>query len=156
MECEICGNEHPDLRESDFGGAMLSACPNCRSAEKEKSSPTQEKSFAEKGKKLSNGLDRQEMARIDLIQGWGQKIRKAREQKGLMLKELGEKIFEKESTIQKIESEKIKPNKKIIEKFESFLGIHLIEENENMNSAREELPEETGGFTLGDFLKKKK
>jgi putative transcription factor len=157
MECEVCGSDNPDLRKTDFGGANLMACPNCREKETEKPLEQEERKPFIKGKKLSNGLDRKELTRIDLIQGWGQKIRKAREQKGLTLKELGEKIFEKESIMQKFESQKLKPSKKVIEKLESFLEIQLIEDLEDNPLIEErKTEEETGSFTLGDFVKRKK
>ena len=51
----------------------------------------------------------------------------ARQRKNLKLKELAMKIYEKESVIQRIESEKFIPGEKTIKKLENELEINLRE-----------------------------
>ncbi len=62
-----------------------------------------------------------------LIDGFGKKIMQARQKKNLTLKELAMKLYEKESVIQRIESEKFVPSAKTIKKLETELGINLRE-----------------------------
>ncbi len=62
-----------------------------------------------------------------LIEGYGKKIMQARQKKGLTLKELAMKIYEKESVIQRIEAEKFNPSDKTIKKLEKELETKLTE-----------------------------
>ena len=87
-----------------------------------------------------------------LIKNFGSKIKSAREKRGLTIKELGEKIYEKESLLHKIEGSKIRPTMKAIEKLEKFLNISLTEE---YNEVKLEEKESQGGMTLEDLLDKK-
>lgn len=61
----------------------------------------------------------------EIAGNYGEIIRHAREKRGLTLKELGEKVFEKESVLHKIERSKFEPDERLRKRLEAFLGIHL-------------------------------
>ena len=64
---------------------------------------------------------------FSLTEGFGEKIRLARQKRGLLIKELAQQIFEKESFLHKIEQGKHAPDERLARKLEKFLGIKLIE-----------------------------
>ena len=83
------------------------------------------------------------------------KIRKSRESKKLSREELGQKIYEKVSVINRIESGKMIPDIRLTKKLENALNITLIENVEELD-----LSKYTGnpsqGRTLGNVVKIKK
>jgi uncharacterized protein (TIGR00270 family) len=150
LECEVCGANTHDLVDADFGGSVLLSCPRCRAGKKvfEKKEPSE--SFA--GKKIA--FAQKELSEFSPVLGFGAKIRNAREGMGLTHKELAEKLFEKETTIRKVEGEKFPLSRALAQKLENFFSIELSLQPENNESDLS--TEETGCFTLGDFVKKKK
>jgi len=155
MECELCGKSSYSLKEVNVDGVKFMVCEQCAIPYEKKPSTQKFESheFIPKGKKIRNFIDSQEFHRINLISEWGKLIRKKREEQGLTIEELAEKIIEKESTINKLDNEKTIPSKQLIEKIEKFFSIKLIDENEN--DFVQEKKEESQGFTLMDFVKKK-
>lgn len=91
----------------------------------------------------------------ELIEDFNIKIRKARESKNLSREELGQKIYEKVSVINRIESGKMIPDIRLTKKLENALNITLIENVEELD-----LSKYTGnssqGRTLGNVVKIKK
>ncbi|MEM3876096.1 MAG: helix-turn-helix domain-containing protein, partial [Candidatus Micrarchaeaceae archaeon] len=75
--------------------------------------------------KAGNSSDNDEIEQI--IDDYGETIRRARESMGLSLKVLAELLNEKESFLARIEKQKTTPNSKLIEKLEKTLNIKLIE-----------------------------
>ncbi len=145
--CEICGE-----REAKFTvlleGATMNACAVCAKGAKILHKKPEEK--AEKGVKVvETGIVEE-----DIVEGYGEIVKKAREQKGLTRKELAAKISESESYLEHIEKEKMRPTLKTARKLEKALGIKLIEKTTEMiiekteKKKREEL-------TLEDFVEKK-
>jgi putative transcription factor len=63
---------------------------------------------------------------LEIVDGFDQKIRQAREKMGLSHKELGKKINEKVSLLRKIETRKTTPDNKLAAKLERLLKIKLI------------------------------
>ena len=89
----------------------------------------------------------------ELISEWNNKIKKAREKKGLSREELGFKIGERTVTISKIENGDLRPSDKMIEKIEKELGITLFENVEKVPRYATG-SHSRGSLTLGDFIKK--
>jgi putative transcription factor len=91
---------------------------------------------------------------VEVVPGYGRRIRNARDAMGLPLKVLAERINEKESTLFRVENEKMLPNDTIVRKLEKELNIKLTEvvarEGKSQSSRKNE------PVTLGDFLVKKK
>jgi len=137
MECEICGKETSEVKTIDLEGSTLIACPECASYGKEIESGS---SMSESARpSLSTRIIRQppaqtirqprfqnkELELVELIPDFGKVVRKAREGKGLTVKELAMKIFEKESLLHRIENQSIKPSDAIIAKLGKQLGVEL-------------------------------
>jgi len=121
MQCEICGKAQAEF-EAEIDGAKLLVCNACKKfssqsrelSKKPFKTESQEKPFAPE---LDEGLQ--------IIQGFGQKIRQAREKNGMTLKELALKLFEKQSTLQRIENNNLLPTNEQIKKLEKALNIKL-------------------------------
>jgi len=86
-----------------------------------------------------------------LVSGFGEKIRHAREAKGLTAKEFAEKIFEKESFLHKVESGH-RPSDDLAKKISSSLEIALFEKI-SVEKQSSKIPNEK--MTLWDLAKKK-
>jgi len=89
----------------------------------------------------------------ELVTGWNELIKKAREKKGFTREELGFRIGERTVTVSKLENGDLRPSDKMIEKLEKELGITLVENVVDVSAGM-------GGshsgnrLTLGDFIKK--
>ena len=91
----------------------------------------------------------------ELIEDYESIIRQARESKELSREKLAEKIYEKVSVINRIESGKMVPDIKLAKKLEKALNISLIEKISDMDL--EDFKNRTsGGPTLGDIVKIKR
>ena len=93
----------------------------------------------------------------EIIENYGKTIRQARDKMGVKMSVIAEKISEKESYLDAIENERLRPTFAVARKLEKELGIKLIEKVES-----EVLPDtatKRGKFsepTLGDALFEKK
>ena len=91
----------------------------------------------------------------EVIENYNKIIREAREKKGWSREELAEKLYEKASVVNRIESGKMIPDIKLARKFEKTLHIKLIEKIEN--SATEDVnPSSARGTTIGDIARIKR
>lgn len=88
----------------------------------------------------------------ELVSGWNELIKNARNKKGLTREELGFKIGERTVTISKIENGDLRPSDKMIKKLEKELGIKLVEEIASASNLLH--GSRPAGFTFGDFIKK--
>lgn len=147
-DCEICGKHTETLYVIDVEGAQLSVCAGCS-----------------RGKNVIDELGTQEKVRgsrvvgmkpkeadEELVDGYGMRIRKAREAMKIDIKVLGEMINEKHSTLLRVEEEKMPPNLSLTAKLEKALAIKLMEKPEEVEGG------ETSGsapITLGDAAMKK-
>ena len=119
----MCGQDASSI-EILMDQRRLIVCSNCSNlGEKvQESRPIQANKFKQSVIPSLSAFDD-----YSLVEGFGQKIKIARQQKQLSIKELAEKIFEKESFLHKIEQEKHIPDEKLKKKLEKFLGIKIIE-----------------------------
>jgi putative transcription factor len=156
MQCELCGRTC-DCKAATIDGVMMMLCPDCIKHGEVIQTP-----------KAPSVLQRPLLGRIkkppvkdiykdmtkELVTGWNEIIKKAREKKGLTREELGFKIGERTVTISKIENGDLRPSDKMIEKLEKELGIKLVEEVSG-TSASLGVSRSEGRLTLGDFIKSK-
>lgn len=91
---------------------------------------------------------------VELIQDYGNVIRKAREKKGLTAEEFAQSINEKKGTITKIESQALVPDDKLISKLEKALGIKLKEAMKEGGVISG--GSKSAGMTLGNFIREEK
>jgi len=97
---------------------------------------------------------------LELVDDFGEVVRKARMSLGLTQEELAKQIGEKLTVIKKIEAGEFKPSISLAKKLEKILKIRLLipAEEPLQDLARYYLKKsgkEAGGISLGDLLKKR-
>jgi len=156
MQCELCGRTC-DCKAATVDGVMMMLCPNCvihgEVIQTTKAPSKVQKPSLDRIKKPPVKDIYKDMNK-ELVSGWNNLIKKAREKKGLTREELGFKIGERTVTISKIENGDLRPSDKMIEKLEKELGINLVED---VSEASTSLGGSRSGsrLTLGDFIKSK-
>ncbi len=171
MSCDICGEElFGRSRKIAVEGAVLDVCSRCAHLGKPYAPPAMgmlpRPSIRTKDtQRAPRAIARPPAARVstlprtyeelDLVDGFGKKIRDARERSGMTQAELAARVKERLSILQKIELEKMKPNTALCVSLEHVLRITLL-------APRKEIPvsavriDKVGGLTLGDVLKLKR
>lgn len=168
MRCEICGQsiEEGKSRRTKIDGSIMEVCQGCSKfgvIQKQPPKPknilnrTRDKGSKESKKSKRNPRPMYFLGELDeeLVEDFRNIIRNARESKGLSREELGGKIYEKVSVINRIESGKMDPDLKLAKKVEKALNITLLKkisdiELENFKNRT------SNGSTLGDIVKIKK
>jgi putative transcription factor len=146
-ECEVCGKQ-------DAGyivlveGARMRVCRECSSLGKIITMPSVPQSARSQA-----DVPYAFREELELVDDYGERIKKAREAKGLPLPVLAERIAEKESFLEHVEAEKMHPSESLCRKLEKELGIKLLE-----TVASSSAPNRGGGggkpgpVTLGDII----
>jgi len=167
MRCEICGQpiEEGKSKKTKIDGSLMEVCQDCSKFGVVQKEPPKPKIILNQRKNSGNGVSRpvktpRPMYSLDepteeLVEDYPSIVRKARESKGLSREELGEKLYEKVSVINRIESGKMVPDLKLAKKFEKTLNITLIEKIADMD-LEDFKNMSSGGPTLGDIVKIKK
>lgn len=151
--CELCGVEVPRTRKVVIEGTPLSVCSNC--------SKFGTPAPAEQEKKVSPTVGRLEGRKyrpkdiykkdVDvLVSDYPSRIREARMAMDISQEELGKRLNEKWSVINKLETGDIRPDDKLVVKLERALGIKLREK-----FTPEKVEKKTSGqaLTIGDLLR---
>ena len=146
--CELCGRTMKGRgRDVRIEGADIRVCPQCaerfgsqESASEKRSthsktqpswtrSPTPQTTFRSSSPPRKTAQKRTEVTLDDmiLIEDYAIVIRNARQKAGLSQEELAQKVGERISTLQAIESGRLKPTKKTIRGLERELDISLLE-----------------------------
>ncbi|MDO8554336.1 MAG: multiprotein bridging factor aMBF1 [Candidatus Micrarchaeota archaeon] len=150
--CDICGRGEPAAMVL-IEGARLAACRSCAGHGKllhrieSKLMPTQEKQ--EKPMPRSIGED-------EIVEDYAARVKSKREQIGLPLAVIAEKINEKESYLDHIETGKLMPTIAVARKLEKELGIKLIEKVYTEVSSSIAKSIASRDATLGEFIVQKK
>jgi putative transcription factor len=118
--CDICGKESGSAYSVVVENARLIACERCSGGSNILSKMEGQKAMPRQSRKSAVESE-------EVIDNYGSVIRKARETMGMSLEEFGLKINEKESTLRRVEEEKMLPNETLRQKLEQFLGIRLFE-----------------------------
>ena len=88
---------------------------------------------------------------MELIEGYGNIIRNARRRQDLSHEDLGKKIGERVSVLQKIETEKMVPDQRLTRKLEHILKIRLLKPIDNVKT-QSDLTTKPLKLTLGDVV----
>lgn len=140
MNCELCGKRQETLNQTTIEGVSMKVCISCKNLGK----PTPRIQRIEK-----NNYSSPEETRL-IVKNYAILIKNAREKQNLKHEDLAKEIGEKESTLQQIESGKLKPTFKLAQKLQKRFSIKLIEQySENFELKKRE---ETS-FTIGDMIK---
>ncbi|MBR5503710.1 MAG: TIGR00270 family protein [Methanobrevibacter sp.] len=166
MNCEICGKEieGKPLR-TKIDGSVLLVCNDCAKFGRVQRDTPHERRFVtrdKKGRKEANAKarpkktqPRREEPMDELVEDYNVVIRQAREAKGWKREELGAKIYEKVSVINRLESGKMEPDLKLARKLEKTLNIKLIEKYDDMDLESFKSAS-SGPNTLGSIVKIKR
>jgi len=135
MLCEICG-EREATTKVELEGIVLRVCRNCAKF----GSEVAERVERVKKRKIRESVEE------DILPDFANRIREAREKKGVSRNELAAMINEKVSVIEKVEAGKMLPDEKLTKKLEKVLGIKIKGAVNHGEPRRVELPP----ATLGD------
>lgn len=149
MRCEICGKKiiGTPLKTKIESSIMLT-CNECSKFGKVQKVPQ-----STTGRRTSTQRRRTFRPRepdYEVVEDFNTLIREAREKKGWSREDLGEKVYEKVSVINRLESGRMVPDLKLARKIEGSLGIKLLEKTQ------ETLADEMDGSkvkraTIGDI-----
>ena len=168
MECEICGKpiEGKPIR-TKIDGSVLEVCKECSKYGRVQRDTPLERQFVSRNKKgnpqkKNKPQSKQNLQRMrrhepmdELVEDFNIIVRKARESRGWTREELGAKIYEKVSVINRIESGKMEPDVKLAKKLEKTLNITLIEKYDDMDLDAFKSAA-SGPNTLGSIVKIKR
>lgn len=148
--CEMCG-KGGELVDAIVEGTMMQVCLECSKHGNviAVNQPVVEKQIERKVEEETR------TEYIDMIvENFAEKIKKARERKGLKQEDLARSIAEKESVIHQLEVGKLKPSFKLAKKLSVFLNIDLIESvAQKMSSQNKPINFKNKDITIGDLLK---
>ncbi len=150
-QCEICGTEGK-LVNAIVEGSMLSVCKTCAMHGSVVVVDKIEPEF--QPRKTALVKNEEEV----FVSDCALEVKKAREKKGLTQEQLAKAIAEKEATIHRVESGKLKPDIHVAKKLEQFLGISIINESsepENIEYPVREFDLKDESLTIGDLIKMK-
>ncbi|MCX8178759.1 MAG: multiprotein bridging factor aMBF1 [Candidatus Aenigmarchaeota archaeon] len=139
-ECCICGKEQKELVRIALEDAIVDVCNSCSTFGQKVNVKPKEPIYAIKDKKDDD---------FEIIENFGEVIKKAREKNGIERKDFAAKIKESEKLIRKIESGDIKPDLNLAKKIEKELKIKIIEKAEKDFQKREIKKAE---LTIGDVV----
>lgn len=151
MRCEICGKKiigRP--MKTKIESSIMLTCNECAKFGKIQREPPK----ARKPKPFKRTPRRRELAE-EVVEDYKALIRDAREKKGWSREKLAEKIYEKASVVNRIESGKMVPDIKLARKLERILNIKLIEKQEDIQPENIKISSSKGA-TIGDIARIKR
>ena len=158
MECEICGKPISDNpKRTKIDGSIMAVCDGCAKFGAIQKEPPKPK-FQNKKRKSNKTIKRatrSEEPSEELIENYNETIRKVRESKNWTREQLGQKINEKVSVINRIESGKMIPDTKLVKKLEKTLDIELLEKIDSID-LNQFKNNSSSGQTLGSVVKIKR
>ncbi|MGF7118723.1 multiprotein bridging factor aMBF1 [Methanobacterium oryzae] len=151
MRCEICGKKiiGKPMKTKIESSTMLTCneCAKFGKVQREPPKPRRQRPITRK--------PRFQEPTQEVLEDYNVIIREAREKKGWSREDLAEKVYEKASVINRLESGKMVPDIKLARKLERTLKIKLIEKLDDTK------PEDLGpsarrGTTIGDIARIKR
>jgi len=156
MPCDMCGKGvgDSDLFFTKVEGTMLRLCKGCCKYGKVLKKvrpqviPREQPKFAV--------VKSEDQIEEMIVEDYANKIKFAREGKGIKQEDFAKQINEKESLIHNIETGHMEPNIKLAKKIEKKLGIKLVEEVELRAHESPKSSKKFENLTIGDLIKIKK
>lgn len=118
--CQLCGKDTDELVKTRIEGAKMKVCDSC--SDMGEKIQTKQKKTKKKKKKKTRKRPRKTKV---LANNYGEKVKKARENRKQSVEELADELNEKASLIKKIEREEFKPDKSLAGKLEKEFDINL-------------------------------
>ncbi len=138
-KCQICGKKVESTVKAKIEGAVMQVCDSCAEMGEKVSRKKKKKS-----KKKTRRISKKELA-----SDYGDRVRKAREDREESIAELADRLNEKASVIKKIEREELKPDKSLAGKLSQELEITLYV-NPEVTNYDESSSSDSRKATLGD------
>ncbi|MDY6761679.1 MAG: multiprotein-bridging factor 1 family protein [Candidatus Nanohaloarchaea archaeon] len=138
--CEMCG-EAADLKRTRVEDATLDLCEDCREVGEVVDTPSS-------GSATASTSSRPSTPDEDVLPGYGNRVKQAREARDLSVQALAEELKEKTSVVRRVESEKLTPDRGLAGKFERALDIEIYGTPPQGNDASSST--DSGGQTIGD------
>jgi len=150
MRCEICGKKVEKPVKTKIESSVMLTCDECAKFGKVQREPPKPRT-----PRPVKRAPRYREPSEEVVEDYNTLIREGREKKRWTREELAEKIYEKASVVNRIESGKMVPDIKLARKLERILNITLIEKTESGK------PEDLGasarkGATIGDIARIKR
>jgi len=145
--CQLCGESSDNLKKAKIEGAVLKVCDSCT----DMGDVVEQKK--KKVKKTNKKRTKRPRDTEVLANDYGKRVKSAREDEQLSMKELADDLNEKASLIKKVERAELKPDKALAGKLSKKLGVTLY-----VNSQVSDHEIESGDdrkATLGDVAKVK-
>lgn len=163
MQCEVCGRRITGIPyKAVIEGARLVVCSDCAtlgsiSWEMKMPKPIRPVRIHKPQRQKTSFKPQSPLeSTLELIEGFGTRIRQAREAQGLSHEDLGRRINEKVSVLKKLENQKMTPDNKLAKKLQLTLKIKLL-----VPKTEEKLPKKLiastspKAITLGDLIQNK-
>jgi putative transcription factor len=175
VQCEMCGAETASPKTVKVEGAELDVCNECAdfgtevrtqqsssgsskySTSSSSGSGSSSRSSGSGSSSQSSGSNRRRDMFDDmdeLAQDYDDRIRRARENRGLSQSDLANELNEKASLIRKLERGDTLPNDTVQRKLERFLEIELGGAG-SVEDSEWESDRSPGSYTLGDMVERK-
>ena len=128
--CEVCGGTFIGTPVVvDLGSYKLTACPSCakslRASVKRKEEIKEEKKPVKIREEPIRTVRRSQPGEVELVEGFGRIIKRAREDLGLTIDQLAKAIGIKSSLLRHIEAEEIIPSPEIAKSLERVLEVSI-------------------------------
>jgi len=131
--CEVCGGTFIGIPVTvDLGSYKLTACPSCaRSlrANVKRTIEVKEEKKPVREEPVRTVVRRRQPGEVELVEGFGRIVKKAREDLGLTIDQLAKAIGIKASLLRHIEAEEILPSAEIVRNLERVLEISITVRN---------------------------
>nr|WP_241430886.1 multiprotein bridging factor aMBF1 [Natronolimnohabitans innermongolicus] len=172
----MCGAETSSPKTIKVEGAKLDVCSNCTdfgtevkqtsssssSTKYSTGSSSSSSSSSSSGGSTTTSSSSSSSRRSDMFDDmdelatdYDDRVRKARENKGLSQSDLANELNEKSSLIRKIERGDTLPSDRVQSKLERFLEVDLNAEGASSDDSEWSGGSASGSYTLGDVVKRK-
>lgn len=148
MQCELCGKE-TQLFNAIVEGIELRVCTTCGKHGRVLNRVKPVQAVSRQIKKVEEPVE-------EVVNDYSQRIRNAREKRGLSQQDFAKHIMVKESLVSKIETGHYEPPLDLARKLEKILGITLVEIGEESSAASYKQEKRPSGLTIGDILNLKR
>ncbi|MEG3224495.1 MAG: TIGR00270 family protein [Methanobacteriales archaeon Met13] len=156
MRCEICGKKIMGQPiKTKIESSVMDTCKECSKFGKVQREHSRQQNQFRRAPTAPRRQLRPQRPSYEVIEDYGKEVRESREKKGWSREELAEKIYEKVSVINRIESGRMVPDMKLSRKLEKTLSIILLEKTDETIS-EEVTSSSIRGTTIGDIARIKR
>jgi putative transcription factor len=156
MRCEICGkNIIGNPVKTKIESTLMNTCKECSKFGKIQKEPPKPRISSRRASNQPRRVYKSSKPTYEVVEDYSKVIREGREKKGWSREELGAKINEKVSVVNRLESGRMVPDLKLARKIERILKVILLEKTDD--TALEDMGDkDVRGATIGDIARIKK